>query len=207
MENSQSILGEVYWITGGETADLLSLLAQAHVKPAWVDQTLWLGSAPPDFTPPGAFFAWAQAPLLDHYLLHAAGRAILTGGADLIVFGQQMGKGWAVALLASPMVVGRYNIMPTARLAAFFTLTTGCGELMDKIIAAGFDPAKLRALAVDGQDDPIILPGVKRLALPRGYGSCAVRGLNRLALRKKGAGVLLGRQSDSPALAVVVDKI
>jgi hypothetical protein len=207
MVDTQSHFNEVYWIAGGENDDLPALLAQAHVKPAWVDQTIWLGSAPSDFTPPGAFFAWAQAPLLDHYLLHAAGRTILTGGADLIVFGQQMGKGWAVALLASPMAVGRYNIMPAARLAAFFTLTAGCGELTDKIIAAGFDPAKLRVLAVDGQDDPIILPGVKRLALPRGYGSCAVRGLNRLALRKKGAGVLLGRHTDSPALAVVVEKI
>lgn len=200
-------MSEVYWIAGGDAADIPALLEGTRVKPERVDQTIWLGKAPPEFNPLGAFFGWGLAPLLDHYMLQAAGRTILTGGADLIVIGQQVGQGFAVALLASPVAVGKFNILPRARLGAFLTLSPTCVGLAEGILEAGSDPTQITALALDGQDEEGILPGVKRIPLPRGCCSRAVSGLNRLAQRKKGTGMLLGRLADNPALAVVVERI
>lgn len=198
---------EAYWIAGSEDADLPVLLRRAGVKSGQIHQTTWLGKAPAEFDPPGAFFGWAQAPLLDHTLLHAAGRMLLTGGAELLIIGEQVGEGWAAALLASSNAIGRHNLLPVARLTAFTTLPPGGGLSADWLIDSGCESSTPDLLAVDGVDNGLVFPAAPRLPLPHGYGSCAVLALHRLVATAPACGLLMSALPGSPALVTLLESI
>jgi hypothetical protein len=93
---------EIYWV------GLEEVLKQDGQKIASAQQESGSGTA---------VFLWPQSPLLAHHTLHALARTIEAGERDMIILGQ-LGNNLegAVLLLASPVVVGRYNLLPRARI-------------------------------------------------------------------------------------------
>ena len=144
-------MNETYWLAGlnaenemDAPAAIQQLLASSAIKPRWIQAVHWVGSAEycqqlpkdlcaliPDIPTP---FCWPQAPLLDHLLLQNLIRSILLDEVELALIGQTGSQGSAAMLLSSPQAVGRYNILPSARVES-------CRAFPDKV-----DPAILKGV-------------------------------------------------------------
>jgi hypothetical protein len=120
-------VSEVYWVCGGEISgatELIDLLqAQAGIRPSWVEELHWLATAPAQTQNPEAgfpaslpFFQWEMPGMQDHFLLQAAGRAVMLEQRSLTVIVEAKQGKLAALALASPRAVGRYNLLPHARL-------------------------------------------------------------------------------------------
>ncbi len=141
-------MSEVYWIGGaalswvdaeeataaGEPDEMAfslleSLFKVTAARGAWIDEVNWMIAAgwhaaarlalqEAGLRPSVPAFYWPNETLLDHLLLHDAARGVIVQDCHLMLFGQQDASGASLALLASPNAVGRYNLMPRARLEA-----------------------------------------------------------------------------------------
>ena len=174
---------EVYWIAGtdfriseeGHTsyAERLSghsliqtILKEAAAQMDWVDQWLWMDETPEDLNIDGQVGfrnTLEQKPLLKwtgpvgspHYLLHAMSRSILVGDCDLAVVAQMEQSAGSAALLASPKAVGRYNLLPRARILERWEL--GCTvkdlapQVLERIEKAKRDPDAVRLILLPSQ--------------------------------------------------------
>jgi hypothetical protein len=94
-----------------------------------------------DFSPDLVTLQWPSTPLLVHYTLQAAVRAVTAGERDLIIISQfgQVGhltQDLAVSLLlASPKAVGRHNVVPRARFSACLTLNMRAENFYENVRA------------------------------------------------------------------------
>jgi hypothetical protein len=120
-------MSEVYWVWGGEittSGELSGLLqAQAGIRPAWIEEMHWLSAfagqsatAVDGFSASLPLFRWEMPGMQDHYLLQSVGRAVMLEHRDLVVIVEEKQAKLSALALASPRAVGRYNLLPHARL-------------------------------------------------------------------------------------------
>jgi hypothetical protein len=119
--NAATALAEVLR-SGGARA---SWLSEIH----WVSPpTLLIGQPLVDVQgsePKTNCFSWPDAPLIDHFVLHAVLRALQLGAFHLAVVGQSHGAESVALLLGSPTAVGRWNLPPIARLTPIHVACPG----------------------------------------------------------------------------------
>jgi hypothetical protein len=120
-------VSEVYWVWSGEITDAAELSglmqAQAGIRPGWVDELHWLfaslaqsGNLVEDFPTNLPHFRWEMPGMQDCNLLQSAGRAVMLEQSGLVVIVEEKRGRFAALALASPRAVGRYNLLPRARL-------------------------------------------------------------------------------------------
>jgi hypothetical protein len=125
---------------------LEALLGGAGVPPRSVqeihwhggDDEYWLGSLDESFgfAPDVARFQWPVTPLLVHYVVQSSARAMEAKDRELVIVAQETGGQVCALLLASPVVVGRHNLSPQARVARKFSLSSRPGGLIPAAMAA-----------------------------------------------------------------------
>ena len=135
---------EVYWVAGStvqfsddevhasdaeqriETPLISAVLKNASARIEWVDQFFWINRDSENLNTADHAVFWKtikQKPLmkwsgqagLPHYLIHALSRSILAGDCDMAVIAESEQFSGSAALLVSPKAVGRYNLLPRAR--------------------------------------------------------------------------------------------
>ena len=114
---------------GAALTFISSLLEAAHLKARRLQEIHWQSASPQPLTlssietsPDVVLFQWPDLPDLDHLLLHSTSRAILAGERELVLLGQEWQHHTAAVLLASPAAVGKYNLLPLARIESRLTL-------------------------------------------------------------------------------------
>jgi len=120
--------------TNAASAALADVLGSAGARAAWLSEIHWVGHLLPEDAeaplpteaeaPATGLFTWPDAPLVDHFTLHALLRALQSGAYPLAVVGQSCGAETVALLLGSPTAVGRWNLPPIARLTP---LHVACG--------------------------------------------------------------------------------
>lgn len=95
-------------------------------------------------SPGAALYSWQEQPLLAHILLHNAARALESGERDLIVLLQAGGENAAALLLASPAAVGRYNLLPRARMSLRLALRCSADDFAQVVETAIGQPLAQR---------------------------------------------------------------
>lgn len=131
-------MSEVYWIAGYEFQSLevgadcplnvedeadfySSSLKKSGVQADWIRQFHRMSSCSVEETQKlahkSAFFNWQASSGLDHYLLNSIIRAALTDDVDLAAVFQREAQQSGLVLIASPKAVGRYNLLPAARIS------------------------------------------------------------------------------------------
>lgn len=221
-------MSEVYWVAGGTVelpagreypAAALDWLRRSGIQPGWISEIEWLSApeawSPAPRWPPGlAAFTWAAQPLLDHALLHAACQAILSGEQDMLLLGAA-GEGQAhLAVLASPKAVGRYNLLPRARLPGRFALPLQDGILPD--LPAVLAP-QIKKLELAVEDIHLIAACGGSETLPEAWNrvpaapGCALAQCGALVtgLESIGGklGLLAGLPAEGTALLALVERI
>lgn len=99
--------------TAGEL--IQTCLASARTQASWLNEVHWIGE-PPSLLEGRALFTWPESPLLAHFTLDSLLRGLAAGAMDLVVLGQTTPSGATALLLGAPVVVGRWNLPPVARL-------------------------------------------------------------------------------------------
>ena len=129
-------MNEVFWI-GGETLpygveqdqDPLSslfrrCLGKTGVNPAWVDEFhLFSGieeKSGEGLFPSAAVHIWPLESFSAVWLFQAFCRTVILGSSHLLAAGEIAEKGQAALLLASPRLLGMYNLVPEGSLGGFF---------------------------------------------------------------------------------------
>jgi len=173
---------EAYWIAGTslqyseetfaldskEIEHLLisALLEKGAARIAWVDQVHWIrgdskglsgaeSSGILKMSEQKPFLAWSEQAGLPHYLLHAASRSIIVGDCDLAVIAQSDQLDGSAVLLASPRAVGRYNLLPRARIIGRWELG-GVGknlnspgdQILEKITKNKRHPSEIQLISL-----------------------------------------------------------
>lgn len=108
---------------GGEDDFWLSALAPSSKAGKLQEPSL-------GFSPEAAFFQWPVMPLLAHTSLHSAARAIEDDDAGAVVLAQETGGQVVILLLASPAVVGVYNLSPRAVIRQKLVLSSASAGLV-----------------------------------------------------------------------------
>ncbi len=144
-------MSEAYLLTSAAQAAqsspqaLEKVLRKAGLAARHVQEIHWLQDQPEslpwqagqmDLNSNLAVFQWQATALLDHFTLQAAIRALLNEDRHVMVVGQTTQGQEAALLLASPTAVGRYNAVPTARLAACLSVNTREKGLLPAVQAA-----------------------------------------------------------------------
>ncbi len=246
-------MSEVYWIGGaglswvdaedataaGEPDEmafalLSSLFKTTGARGAWVDEVNWMIEAgwhelarralmEAGLRSSAPIFYWPVETLLDHYLLHDAARSVIVQDCHLMIFGQQDASGASLGLLASPVPVGRYNLMPRARIEARIALNPAdrsktLSALYQTLERRDLDPdsvawfAACSDVGVDElQQDRNAFPDGRWLPPPARPQSGSAFRLAQLVekLEEENAhqGLLISALSGQPALATLVQRI
>ncbi len=246
-------MSEVYWMGGAALTwvdaeeataagepdemafDLLNALFKTcGAKAAWVDEVNWmietgwhaavrraLGECGLRAGTP--VFYWPPEMLLDHVLLQDVARGVMVQDLHLVVFGQQDASGASLGLLASPVTVGRYNLMPRARLEARIALAPAKRA---QTMAALRQALELRALEPDAtawfaacsdvgmdelQQDRAAFPEGRWLPPPaRPQAGAAFRLaqlVEKLEEEQAEQGVLISALAGQPTLATLVQRV
>lgn len=236
---------EVYWIggavavgSGGAEQTAFSALTAAlqgsGVRGGWVERAVWL--APPaeegaaglalqsaGLRPEAPVFFWPAGPLRDHLLLHDAARSIETQDCRLMLVGQQNATAAGLGLLASPEAVGRYNLMPRARLAGRLALNpSGWQEVLAAVCRAfaqpELDPTATTWLAACNdaepaglQSDSASFPEARWLPPPAharaGVAARLVELVQTLEEQNAPQGLLLSSLPGRPALVTRIERL
>jgi hypothetical protein len=161
-------MSEVYWVWGGEitaVSGVSSLLqAQAGIRPAWVEEIHWLSApggqsanAVDGLSASLPLFSWQLPGMQDHYLLQSVGRTVMLEQRDLVVIVEEKQGNLAALALASPRAVGRYNLLPHARLIflpSIQTKPTGEPAAFEQTAARLLEPIQLPLEQVTWLADP-----------------------------------------------------
>ncbi|NMB89587.1 MAG: hypothetical protein GYA17_14605 [Chloroflexi bacterium] len=155
-------MSEMYWIGGleerlapdgaGVVPGLARLAARYGLRLDALEEVHWLGADPvagANAAPTGrpVWFYWEDRPGMAHYLAHAAGRGMAAGEQHLVVLAEWASETFTAELFASPRAVGRYNLVPEARLAARLTFPSGAEDASSGLAA-------LQAALVQGELAP-----------------------------------------------------
>ena len=211
----QGWVQQVHWITGPDgwaSTPGADKSASAPVSPRAAD------SGFPESTP---FFQWPCQPQFEHSLLHSCSRVLMMEEAQVILAGQAGGGGSLSAIcMASPRAIGRYNILPQARLAARLVVsppyrTEVLPSLRARLEADGYEPDSIEWLALANLPDTDIygdlesFPHAERVAMEADFDGAIPR-LNGLvqALVESGAerGLLVSAVPGAPVLATLVER-
>lgn len=119
-------LSPAFWLASVRLDSLSALegwLKSIHVQPRWLDEILLISSEAsipsPDLagleqtTLISRFPAWMRS---QQPLIHDASRKAANGEKDIILLIAQGEVGFTAALISSPAVIGRYNLIPQAYL-------------------------------------------------------------------------------------------
>jgi hypothetical protein len=221
-------MSEAYWINGlnkfNESSEWVKdIFFQAHANPVWMEEIYWLGQMSPEnsdnitgINNSAPLFQLMDIPGMDHILLHNAVRSLMLGDRQSIFLGHVDAACW----LASPQAVGKYNLLPRARLADRIIINPGrtkgqiqwewISELTQEVELPPSGPVVL-AIPSDyeiclGENDPQIT--FQRLNHPIGS---AIRMLNALveSLEKSKftLGLLMTHPPDGPLQFTWVERI
>lgn len=223
---------QVLWCAGGsvplptDRADFpaasLAWLAAAGIQPHWIDEIHWLTGSnragpAPRWPAKLSAFTWAELPLLDHALLHAASHAILSGERGLVLLGEEEEDQVHLLVLCSEEAAASRALAPAAVLPARFSITeTGGPESLPVELQRQLEQANLSlsgASLLAACDDAGRMPG----ELPAGWralegdnSGCAVGLCNRLveALRAGAGdlGLLVSLATQGPGMVTVVER-
>lgn len=223
---------QVLWCAGGsvplpqDRADFpaasLAWVSAAGIQPAWIDEIHWLtggsrsGPAPrwPARLPA---FTWADLPLLDHALLHAASHAILSGERGMVLLGEEEEEHAHLLVLCSEEAATSRGLAPAAALPARFSITEAAGpESLPADLQRHLQQANLPrsgASLLAACDDAGRLTGnlpTGWRAMEGGNTGCAVGLCNRLveALQagEGSLGLLVSLAEQGPGMVTVVER-
>lgn len=113
-------MSEAYWLGGGSVPihALAESLHQAGLNPAWIEETCFLGDERDEAAWPGVVFPFplpARAASALRGLQHLVA-ALRHGEREWVLLGQVRAHWLEWCALASVRGVGRYNVLPRARL-------------------------------------------------------------------------------------------
>jgi hypothetical protein len=202
-------MSEVYWVWGGEitgAAEVSGLIqSQAGIRPAWVEELHWLaaplnkseclGDGFPASLP---IFYWDMPGMQDHFLLQATGRAVMLEQRSLAVIAVEKQGKLAIVVLASPRAVGRYNLMPHARLVFLPSLQSN--EKPDQIAAHLLEPVQLSLDQVTWLAEP-------NKRAPGGAVQLINRLVKKLDKNKGNYALLVSLTTRGQALGTLVERI
>ena len=150
-------MDDIFWITGSgiekSESALVEALKSAGLNSAWIDGMHWIadlnGQSP--IQPNGHFplvFHWPGQGLLANFLLHDACRALSMREQNLALIAEEEGSQLHFSVLASPQAVGRFNLMPRAHIAAWWSLPlASIKSLPNKLEKSGYDLGCVQWLA------------------------------------------------------------
>jgi hypothetical protein len=215
-------MSDIFWVTGTTVEKTKPRLAVAEVlnaagvQPSWVDQVHWIveQDSQPEGVTTGLFpvvFHWPRQVLLTDFLLHDVCRSLMIREQNLALIAEEEGGLVHFTVLCSPQSVGRYNLLPHAHIAGWWTLPpTGLTTLPQKLEKSGYDLDCVQWLAGE-----LSLVEQAKLAFPearlvdQGFLSTIGR-LNQLIHRldkeKCSHGLLLANSLAGPVLATLVER-
>lgn len=215
-------MSDIFWVTGTTVEKtkprlaLAEVLNAAGVQPSWVDQVHWIveQDSQPEGVTTGLFpvvFHWPRQVLLTDFLLHDVCRSLMIREQNLALIAEEEGGLVHFTVLCSPQSVGRYNLLPHAHIAGWWTLPpTGLTTLPQKLEKSGYDLDCVQWLAGE-----LSLVEQAKLAFPearlvdQGFLSTIGR-LNQLIHRldkeKCSHGLLLANSLAGPVLATLVER-
>jgi hypothetical protein len=202
-------MSEIYWFVGG-SGDPSAVLQRAGVRAAWLDEVHRLDPGEPlnliGLNAP--WFAWDARSPADHKLLLLASSQLLAASRRLILLLQ----GDSCVLLGSPEAVGRYNLLPKARLLAHYESGSEppladwlAAVLTDQPDPEGEPPPAPGLIALAG-DAPV----ASELPLPALEAAPLLAALNQLVMALQSgdpAGLLVSLPAAGPRLATRVERI
>jgi len=163
------MMGEAYLFaaieTGAVEGIVQSCLNSAHAQPGWLDEVHWIGEAPPPLEGK-ALFSWPESPLLAHFTLQAALRALEADATDLVLVGQSGGARATALLLGAAVVVGRRNLPPLARLTPLACSRPQASGFLASAAAClpeGEAPSFVGLSGLSRQEAQAVFPGVRCL--------------------------------------------
>jgi hypothetical protein len=213
-------MADIFWITGFEIKDtqssLLKGLESAGIRPSWIELAHSIMD-PADQPSEGVWnefqfvYHWQPQSILGDFVLHDACRSLAAREQNLILLVEKEGDSFECTLLASPQAVGRFNLMPHAHIAAWWTLPpatlTGLPQRLEK---SGFDRDCVQW--VNGgkemlEQAQIVFPDIQAvdsvdLSTVGRFNSL----IRRLDESKCSHGFLLAGTNDSPLLATLVER-
>jgi hypothetical protein len=215
-------MSDIFWVTGTTVEKTKPRLAVAEVlnaagvQPSWVDQVHWIveQDSQPEGVTTGLFpvvFHWPRQVLLTDFLLHDVCRSLMIREQNLALIAEEEGGLVHFTVLCSPQSVGRYNLLPHAHIAGWWTLPpTGLTTLPQKLEKSGYDLDCVQWLAGE-----LSLVEQAKLAFPdarlvdQDFLSTIGR-LNQLIHRldkeKCSHGLLLANSLAGPVLATLVER-
>lgn len=215
-------MSDIFWVTGitvEKTKPRLAVaevLNAAGVRPSWVEQVHWIvdQDSQPEGVTAGLFpvvFHWPRQVLLTDFLLHDVCRSLMIREQNLALIAEEEGGLVHFTVLCSPQSVGRYNLLPHAHIAGWWTLPpTGLTTLPQKLEKSGYDLGCVQWLAGEkslGEQAKLVFP--EACLVDQGFLSTIGR-LNQLIQRldeeKCSHGLLLANSLAGPVLATLVER-
>lgn len=213
-------MSDIFWITGSDLSESLPTLAaalnQARILPGWVEVAHLAADNLEEAREiaAGAFpitFLWPRHAGQSGFVLHDVCRSLLIREQNLALMAEKDQNAVHFALLASPQALGRFNLMPHAHIAAWWTLPpSALSVLPQKLEKSGFDPELVRWISGEGGlGQNAILPFPAAQAVEEGPDSLLGK-LNFLIRRldetKCSHGLLLSGLAGAPLLATLVER-
>jgi hypothetical protein len=211
---------------------LTSLTGKFGLKPARLNRVDWFTgqmnglyrreALPEGLSTAPLSFLWPALPLFSHAILQNACAGLILEENSLAALVEENQTSVEAALLGSPAAVGKYNLIPHARMRAHFSagwavdpLLNGFEPISAALEKLDVEPASIAALAFNG---PFPLEEIKRPEVWRETPCCPIPSeksllpaLNWLAetLRDSegSAGLLISFSADHRALFTLVEKV
>ena len=156
-------LAPAFWLASARldsASEIAGWLKSVHVQPRWLDEVVMISDEPaaPILDLPGLegstlvtrFNAWTKS---QQPLLHDTCRKTANGEKEIILVISRTAEAASAALVCSPVVVGRYNLIPAAYLEdrLSFHLPEQKADLLEtvlsKLVKSGRSAAELNLLA------------------------------------------------------------
>ena len=213
-------MSDIFWITGSDLSEsqptLAAAINQVGVLPSWVEVAHLIADQVEQAREiaSGAFpitFLWPRHASQSGFILHDVCRSLLIREQNLTLLAEKDQDAAHFVLLASPQALGRYNLMPHAHIAAWWTLPPmALSALPQKLDKSGFDPELVRWIIGEGglgQNAIVTFPAAQ--AVEKGPESLLGK-LNLLIQRldetKCSHGLLLSGSAGTPLLATLVER-
>jgi hypothetical protein len=213
-------MDDIFWITGSvieKSEDaLVEALKSSGLNPAWIDGMHWITDqqAQPKAYVNGHFplvFHWPQQGLLTDFLLHDTCRALSMREQNLALIAEEEGSRLHFAVLSSPQAIGRFNLLPRAHIAAWWSLPlVSIKNLPNKLEKSGYDLGCVQWLAGDAglleqargsfpDGRPVAGETITTIGRLNGI-------IRRLDEEKCSHGLLLSSPENGPLLATLIER-
>ena len=160
---------EAYLFAAGEGSSpeqaLQAALSRVGGRLQWIEELVWLGGLAPALSQPA--LSLPDQPGLDHFVLNALLRQLLSGERQFLALGQTCAGSSLALLLGGPAAVGRRNLLPRARLQPAPALPADPAALADALEAFVLSLAETPPLPEPSEEDkPLIISPAKPPPLP-----------------------------------------